>query len=224
MVPRPGGKCRGGGPESLGYAGDIVLAHSCGRYLSGMPIHTASQPTQTLPTWTARAADSGREYAGDDEKAALAIELSRLNVEHATGGPFGAAVFDGDGALIAIGVNRVEQLRSSLAHAEIVALVAAQQKLGRARLNEDGRRYTLATSAQPCCQCYGAIVWAGIDELLIGARAEDTESLAGFDEGPLPGDWIGELDRRGIRVVPDLHRDAACAVLAAYTRRGGVHY
>ncbi len=50
----------------------------------------------------------------------------------------------------------------------------------------------LATSAQPCCQCYGATVWAGIDELLIGARAEDVEELTEFDEGPLPG----RLDRR----------------------------
>ena len=26
---------------------------------------------------------------------------------------------------------------------------------------------TLATSSQPCCQCYGATFWAGIDHLLI---------------------------------------------------------
>ena len=29
----------------------------------------------------------------------------------------------------------------------------------------------LATSSQPCCQCYGATIWAGIDRLLIGASA-----------------------------------------------------
>ena len=155
---------------------------------------------------------------------ALAIGLARRNVEHATGGPFGAAVFDEEGRVVAVGVNRVESLQVSLAHAEIVALVGAQQKLGRARLNADGRRYTLATSAQPCCQCYGAIVWAGIDSLLIGARAEDTEALTGFDEGPLPEDWPGELERRGIRVVRDLRRDAARTVLAAYAARGGACY
>ena len=155
---------------------------------------------------------------------ALAIELARLNVEHATGGPFGAAVFNDAGALIAVGVNRVEPLKSSLAHAEIMALVAAQDRLGRARLNADGRRYTLAASAQPCCQCYGAIVWAGIDELLIGARTGDTESLAGFDEGPLPEDWMGELERRGIKVVRDLQRDDARAVLKAYAARDGSLY
>lgn len=177
-----------------------------------------------LPTWVDGMVDFSRACVDDDARIALAIELARRNVEHASGGPFGAVVFDDSGKPVAVGVNRVEPLRSSLAHAEIVALTLAQRKTGRARLNADGRRYTLATSAQPCCQCYGAIVWAGIDTLLIGARAEDTESLAGFDEGPLPDDWIGELEQRGIRVIRDLQREAACAVLAAYAAHGGQRY
>jgi tRNA(Arg) A34 adenosine deaminase TadA len=182
------------------------------------------RPIPTLPAWIADVADFARTHADIDARIALAIELARLNVEHASGGPFGAALFDDTGNVISVGVNRVLPLQSSLAHAELIALVAAQRKLGRARLNADGRRYTLATAAQPCCQCYGAIVWTGIDELLIGARAEDTESLAGFDEGPLPADWVGELERRGIHVVRDLRREAACAVLAEYSARGGPHY
>jgi tRNA(Arg) A34 adenosine deaminase TadA len=178
----------------------------------------------TLPVWFRHEIGSERRYTDADAQISLAIELARRNVEHGTGGPFGAAIFDDDGTLVAAGVNRVEALHSSLAHAEIVALAHAQRKLDRARLNADGRRYTLATSAQPCCQCYGALVWAGIDALLIGARSEDTEALAGFDEGPLPRDWIGELERRGIGVTRDLQRDAACAVLARYARCGGACY
>lgn len=177
-----------------------------------------------LPDWLAGRHDFDQSHRDDDARIALAIELARLNVAHATGGPFGAAVFDDAGQLISVGVNRVEALQSSLAHAEIVALAAAQRKLGRARLNGDGRRYTLAASAQPCCQCYGAIVWAGIDELLIAARSEDTESLAGFDEGPLPADWIAALEHRGIRVVRDLRRSAACEVLSRYAKSGGRKY
>lgn len=180
--------------------------------------------TPVLPAWLADARELDSVHADRDARITLVIDLARRNVEHATGGPFGAAVFDAAGQVVAAGVNRVEQLQLSLAHAEIMALVGAQRRLGRARLNGDGRRYTLATSAQPCCQCYGAIVWAGIDELLIAARSEDTESLAGFDEGPLPDDWIGALDRRGIRVERDLHREEACAVLAAYASRGGTRY
>jgi tRNA(Arg) A34 adenosine deaminase TadA len=118
---------------------------------------------------------------------------------------------------------------TSLAHAENMAYMLAQQRLQRARLNQDAEgmrdgRYTLATSAQPCCQCYGATVWAGIDRLLIGARAEDVMELTEFDEGPLPADWIGELHVRGIEVVRDLHRDAAREVLRAYGEVGGRRY
>lgn len=188
------------------------------------PCPTTPRARAVLPAWVAGVADLDAVYADCDAQVALAITLSRHNVERATGGPFGAAVFDASGKLIAAGVNRVEPLASSLAHAEIVALAGAQQKLGRARINADGRRYTLATSAQPCCQCFGAIVWAGIDELLIAARTLDTETLAGFDEGPLPADWCAQLEQRGIRVQRDIQRGAARAVLAAYGAAGGPRY
>lgn len=178
----------------------------------------------TLPDWLPGAVDAARPYASDADKVALAIELSRRNVEAGTGGPFGAVVFGPDDRIVAAAVNRVLPQACTLAHAENFAFMLAQQRVGRARLNEDGRRYTLATSAQPCCQCYGAAVWAGIDRLLIGARSQDVEALTEFDEGPLPADWIGELERRGIAVVRDLHRDAACAVLRGYGSGGGARY
>jgi tRNA(Arg) A34 adenosine deaminase TadA len=100
----------------------------------------------------------------------------------------------------------------------------AQQRLQRSRLNDPNGSFLLATSAQPCCQCYGATFWAGVDRLLIGARSEDVMRLTEFDEGPLPADWVGELQRRGIEVVRDLHRDDACAVLQAYGEQGGTFY
>jgi tRNA(Arg) A34 adenosine deaminase TadA len=102
----------------------------------------------------------------------------------------------------------------------MMVIMIAQQRLSRHRMNEDGGHYVLATSSQPCCQCYGATVWAGVDELLIGARAEDVEDLTEFDEGPLPDDWIGELTRRRIAVRSDILREQACAVLAAYGASG----
>ncbi|TBR09162.1 MAG: nucleoside deaminase [Lysobacter sp.] len=183
----------------------------------------------TLPVWVHDEVDTTRVFADDAGKVSLAVELSRLNVEHASGGPFGAAVFGPDDRLIAVGVNRVLPQSCSLAHAETMAIMLAQQRMQRARLNEGAGDslpvpITLATSAQPCCQCYGAMVWAGIDRLLIGARSEDVEALTEFDEGPLPADWIGELERRGIAVVRDLEREAACEVLRDYGRGGGARY
>lgn len=178
----------------------------------------------TLPPWLLQLGPEQHRYPDDAARMRLAIELSRLNVERGTGGPFGAALFAADGRLLGVGVNRVEAMTCSAAHAEMMALMTAQTRLARYRLNGDGLRVTLASSAQPCCQCYGATIWAGIDELLIGARSEDVMRLTAFDEGPLPPDWIGELERRGIAVKRDLQREDACAVLAAYTARGGITY
>lgn len=183
----------------------------------------------TLPVWVHDSVDATRAYASDVDKVALAIALSRHNVDAASGGPFGAAIFGADHRIVAVGVNRVLPQSTSLAHAETMAFMLAQQRLQRARLNRDEHgqadgQYTLATSAQPCCQCYGASIWAGIDRLLIGARAEDVMALTAFDEGPLPADWIGELQARGIGVVRDIERDAACAVLRDYGERDGGRY
>ena len=186
------------------------------------------EPTKTieltLPAWLADIAGTESFFTDDEARVAFVIDLARRNVEHGGGGPFGAAVFDDEGKLVSAGVNQVVAQRCSLAHAEILALGLAQRNVQRFRLNETGGRYTLATSAQPCCQCFGALIWAGIDVLLVGARGEDVESLTEFDEGPLPPDWIAQLQRRGIRVERDLHRDEAREVLAEYTRRGGIPY
>jgi tRNA(Arg) A34 adenosine deaminase TadA len=174
----------------------------------------------TLPPWIEDVADASRRYVTDEERVGLAIELSRHNIQYGSGGPFGAAVFDEHGRLISAAANRVVAQTCSVAHAEMLAYMVAQQRLASYRLNEQGGHYTLATSAQPCCQCYGATVWAGIDTLLIGARAEDVEELTEFDEGPLPADWPGELERRGISVRRDILREQARAVLAAYGATG----
>ena len=183
----------------------------------------------TLPVWVHDAVDTTRSYASDADKVALAIALAGHNIDAHTGGPFGALVFGPGDRIVAAGVNVVLPQNASLAHAENMAYMLAQQRLQRARLNQndDGEHegpYTLATSAQPCCQCYGATIWAGIDRLLIGARSEDVMALTEFDEGPLPADWIGELQQRGIEVVRDLHREAACDVLRRYGELSGQRY
>ena len=178
----------------------------------------------TLPPWVHELDVSARDFAGDEAKVAFAIELAWRNVDSRSGGPFGAAVFDDRDRVLSVGVNRVLPQSCSAAHAEIMAFMLAQQRLQRSRLNEDGRKVVLATSAQPCCQCYGASVWAGIDRLLIGARSDDVMELTEFDEGPLPADWIGELGKRGIEVARDLNRDDARSVLRAYGEQGGRRY
>lgn len=177
-----------------------------------------------LPAWLPDLV-RGREPTMDIEaQMQLAIDLAMANVEHGSGGPFGAAIFDHRGRLVGAGVNRVVPLNCSLAHAEMMAFSFAQHRVGRFRLNGDGHRYTLATSAQPCAMCFGGTLWAGIDRLLIGARGEDVERLTEFDEGPLPADWVAELEARKIEVERDLLRERACQVFDRYNARAGTFY
>jgi tRNA(Arg) A34 adenosine deaminase TadA len=177
----------------------------------------------TLPAWVHEEIEHDRVYPDAASRIALAIDLSRRNVQHRSGGPFGAAVFSRDGRLLGVGVNRVVPSSCSAAHAEMLALATSQQRTQSFRLNAGGSRITLATSSQPCSMCYGALLWAGIDEVLIGATADDVQTLARFDEGPLPSDWIGELERRGISVQQGLMRDHARDVLREYGESGVVY-
>ncbi|MCB1605898.1 MAG: nucleoside deaminase [Xanthomonadales bacterium] len=177
-----------------------------------------------LPDWLPDLLRQHQHCRDDEDKVRLAIELAHENVHRHSGGPFGAVIFDQDDRVVAAGVNRVVPMNCSTAHAEMMAFMFAQRQLGRFRLNSDGNRYTLATSAQPCAMCFGGSLWAGIDRLLIGARGSDVEELSDFDEGPLPEDWVGELRRRRIEVVADILRDQARGVFERYRDSAGVHY
>ena len=177
----------------------------------------------TLPAWV-HDFDADRDFSSAEAKVQFAIDLAEANVRAGSGGPFGAAIFDDKHRLISIGVNRVVPSNSSVAHAEMMAFMTAQQRCNRFRLNGDGGKFTLATSAQPCCMCYGATVWAGVDDVLIGARASDVEELTEFDEGPLPADWQGELRKRGVNVHVDLLRERAREVFHRYREAEGSKY
>lgn len=162
----------------------------------------------------------------DQKKRMLTvIELSRLNVLHSTGGPFGAAVFTSKtGRLIAAGVNVVVESRCSHAHAEMVALAAAEHYLKTYDLGlPELPDLELVTSTEPCAMCFGAIIWSGIRKIISGATSRDAEA-AGFDEGPKPDNWIACLETRGITVVTEVCRAEAGTVLKAYNAGGGQIY
>jgi tRNA(Arg) A34 adenosine deaminase TadA len=81
----------------------------------------------------------------------------------------------------------------------------------------------LVTSSEPCSQCFGAILWSGVQRVVCGARAEDVEAI-GFDEGPKPRGWVEELRRRRIGVVQDVLRTEAVAVLRYFESSGKAVY
>ncbi|MCA9514552.1 MAG: nucleoside deaminase [Myxococcales bacterium] len=99
-----------------------------------------------------------------DEALALAEDATAMgNV------PVGALVVV-DGAVIARAVNLREILQDPTAHAEVLALSAAAQKLGRWRL-EDA---TLYVTLEPCAMCAGAIAQARVGRLVFAALEPKT--------------------------------------------------
>ncbi|TVQ85192.1 MAG: nucleoside deaminase [Chromatiaceae bacterium] len=177
------------------------------------------------PSWLpAFLAARPEHYVDDAARMRLALDLARANIRAGTGGPFGAAVFAAaDGRLLAAGMNLVSSSHCALAHAEMVALAAAQQALRMPELGGVAGGCILASSAEPCAMCLGALPWSGISRLVCGARDEDIRAV-GFDEGDKPPGWPGLLARRGIGVVRDLGRDEAMAILNEYAAGGGMIY
>lgn len=181
--------------------------------------------TIKLPEWVAGYMDqSPKLFSGIEDRMDFVIELSRKNIENRTGGPFGAAVFDSDGHLIAPGVNMVTTARCSILHAEMVAIALAQKVLGRYDISDGGRfDFDLFATTEPCAMCFGAIPWSGIRRLVCGARGEDAQGF-GFDEGPKLKNWTAALADRDINVVRDVRREKATAVLNDYLKSNGLIY
>lgn len=150
----------------------------------------------------------------------LVIHLARGNIEHGTGGPFAAAVFDKDHRLVAVGLNLVDTLKCSSAHAEIIALSLAEQRIGDYHLGKD---YELVVTAEPCAMCAGAIPWSGIGRLVTSATDQDIRDI-GFDEGAKPDDWRTPLLDRGIEVSSEVLRQESAALLQQYKAQGGPIY
>lgn len=161
-----------------------------------------------------------------ENRMKFVIDLSANNVKNKTGGPFGAAIFEKDsGKLISVGVNRVTEINNSVAHAEILAIMMAEKVLNTFDLGgKDIPELQLVTSSQMCIMCFGAVIWSGVKSIVMGARGEDVESTCGFDEGPLPSNWIEELNKRGVEVIRDVMRDEAIKVLKNYCDSNSIIY
>jgi tRNA(Arg) A34 adenosine deaminase TadA len=178
-----------------------------------------------IPAWIGDfLARSPKGFAAVEDRMRFVIALARENVERKSGGPFGAAVFDAAGTLVAPGINIVLTNNCSILHAEMIAIAMAQKKLGRYDIGDGGTsRYELVASAEPCAMCFGAVHWSGVSRLVCGARDEDARRI-GFDEGPKLSGWQDALENRGIRVARDVLRKEAVEVLDLYVRLGGPIY
>lgn len=88
--------------------------------------------------------------------------------------PVGAVVFNSDtGEIIAKAFNKTEQKKDVLAHAEMLVIRSASQKLGHKFL--DG--YSMYVTLEPCVMCAGAISWARLDAVYYGAADKKTGAV-----------------------------------------------
>ncbi|MCX4469532.1 nucleoside deaminase [Micromonospora sp. NBC_01655] len=79
--------------------------------------------------------------------------------------PVGAVVYGPGGVELAVGRNERELTGDPTAHAEVLALRRAAERLGRWRLDD----CTLVVTLEPCTMCAGAIVLARIPTVVFGA-------------------------------------------------------
>ena len=98
-------------------------------------------------------------------RSAIAIAQSALKTEDV---PVGALIVDSENNVISTGYNEREAHQDPTAHAEIVAIRRAAQKLGTWRLDE----CKLVVTLEPCAMCAGAIAQSRINTLIFGAWDE----------------------------------------------------
>ena len=82
--------------------------------------------------------------------------------------PVGAIVVNEAGEIFGTGQNLREQNNDPTAHAEIVALRNASEKLGSWRLDD----LTIVVTLEPCAMCAGAILQSRIKRLVFAAWDE----------------------------------------------------
>ncbi len=178
-----------------------------------------------LPIWLIEFQSEWVNTLSDEKKMNFVLEAARNNVLNKTGGPFAAAIVDCvSGELLALGVNLVTNTNNAILHAEVVAIMLAQNKLKTYDLGKEGlHQHELISSSEPCAMCVGATHWSGVQRLVYAACVEDAQAI-GFDEGPISPTWKQEFMQRDIDIIPELNRDAAIEILKLYKNSGGVLY
>jgi guanine deaminase len=149
---------------------------------------------------------------------ARAIQLAVENVRSGCGGPFGAVVVK-EGNVVAEGVNRVTATNDPTAHAEVVAIRQACQRLRCFEL----RACDLYTSCEPCPMCLGAIYWARINKVYFGNLAADAAKI-GFDDSAIYEEITQPHGQREIPMIQMMREEALAAFRAWEEHPGKILY
>ncbi len=137
-----------------------------------------------------------------------AIDISLKSVQDG-GGPFGAVVVQ-DGRIVGMGNNQVTLSNDPTAHAEIMAIREACQRLNTFQLTD----CELYTSCEPCPMCFSAIYWARIKKIYYANTQQDAADI-GFDDAVL----YQELQDRKSVVLEQFMRKEALKVFKIWSEK-----
>jgi guanine deaminase len=149
---------------------------------------------------------------------ARSIQLAVENVRRGRGGPFGCVVVK-EGNIVAEGVNQVTATNDPTAHAEVLAIRQACQKLHCFELSG----CDLYTSCEPCPMCLSAIYWARIDKVYFGSLAEDAAKI-GFDDAAIHREIVLPLGERKIPMIQTMREEALAAFRVWEENSGKILY
>lgn len=141
-----------------------------------------------------------------------AIGLAQSGIEENAGGPFGAIVVK-DGEIIGEGFNCVTSTNDPTAHAEIVAIRIACQKINSFQLDD----CTVYTSCEPCPMCLGAIYWARPKQIFFACTREDAANI-GFDDQFIYEEIERPIEARHIKSINFL-RDKGLTVFENWANK-----
>jgi hypothetical protein len=126
--------------------------------------------------------------------------------------------------LVTPGVNLVAAINLSTAHAEIMAIMIAQQIVGHSDLGGRGRPPTSRSPARSRApSARGRSLGWGVPALCVRGQGRDARDI-GFDEGPKVPGWVSSMERRGIIVVRDVCCDEVAAELKECAKSEGKIY
>jgi len=153
--------------------------------------------------------------AKHEEFMRRAIANSRkAGVEYKTGGAFGAVIVDGEGKVIADGMNHVIAQNDPTWHGEMHAIRQACALLQKPKL--DG--CILYTSSEPCPMCLATAYWAGLDGIIFGATVADSKKYGNFDDNFIYDQFAKPVKERSIS-EQSLLRAEAVEVWKEYAAR-----
>jgi|TARA_B110000438_G_scaffold12062_1_gene11792 guanine deaminase len=140
-----------------------------------------------------------------------AIELS-IDSANKTGGPFGCVIVKNN-KIIGEGSNKVTLSNDPTAHAEIVAIREACQKLNIFNLSG----CDLYSSCEPCPMCLSAIYWSHIDNIFYANTRDDAKEID-FDDSLIYSEFAKKTEDRKIPIKQML-RDEALQAFKIWSKK-----